>query len=188
MSIVSIATKIISAVQLVNKIHEVVSKSTTSVPNAELSEKHRSMECTIKNGTQFTIVLKDTYLDTGRYSTPPGDIPPFEQRTFSICNRDNEWTGATGGNTFSIMVDSQAPYTFSLGWTCPEFGAYSAGVTESSVAKDGYKAATSTGNSIVSKTEYQGKHEDGEEVKFKFCISAAPGGHGVFVVNQVISN
>ena len=71
------------------------------------------------------------------------------------------------------------------GWTAPGAGRFKAGVIESSSAKDGYDAATPNGNSITSENEYQGEDEDGNPVRIKFQISAAPGNEPMFVVTQV---
>lgn len=84
-------------------------------PPSGLTDKHRWIQCTVKNQTQFDIVLNGTYFDSGKYWDAPGNIPPFAQMAFSCCNGDNTiLTGVSGGNQFQVMVDENTPYKFSL--------------------------------------------------------------------------
>ncbi|KAI0344290.1 hypothetical protein BDW22DRAFT_1344362 [Trametopsis cervina] len=187
MSVIAIITTIITAAELAQKAAEVARKLIPSPPT-QLKEKHRWMQCTIKNETQFSIFLENTYFDSGRYWDAPGSIKPFDQGVFSICNGDGTiLTGASGGNAFKLDLDNQHDYYFSLGWTAPQFGAYKTSVVESKDPKVAYEAAKDTGGSINSSTTYKGTDKDGKAVKFTFHISSAPSQNSLFVINQDLS-
>lgn len=86
-----------------------------SVPDASstVKNKHRWIQCTIKNKTQFQIVLLDTYWSSGRYDLAPGGASAFGQIVFDGCNGDNTiLTGVSGGNSFRIVLD--ATHSFDL--------------------------------------------------------------------------
>ena len=46
-------------------------------PPKDLTSKHRWLQCTVKNETQFDVLLLDTYFDSGRYWTSPGGFGSF---------------------------------------------------------------------------------------------------------------
>ena len=71
----------------------------------ELTDKFRWVHCTLRNETQFGFQFVDTYFDAGRYWTPPGDILPFSQTTWSACTNDlSVATGAAGRMVFRLML------------------------------------------------------------------------------------
>ena len=73
------------------------------------------MQCTVKNETQFDILLLDTYFDSGRYWTAPGGFGNFNQLVFSCCNGDHTvLTGATGGTAFRVSLDDKHYYDLSF--------------------------------------------------------------------------
>ncbi|KAI0727562.1 hypothetical protein C8Q72DRAFT_886421 [Fomitopsis betulina] len=71
MSIIAILTTIISGAELAVKAGEVASKLIPETPK-ELKDKFRWVKCTIKNETQFDVLLEASHFDSGRYWTPPG--------------------------------------------------------------------------------------------------------------------
>ena len=77
--------------------------------------------------------------------------------------------------------------SFAQGWTNPYAGSIKAAVVESSNPKDGYDAATDTGNSLDSSERFRGKDKEKPETKtnIKFHLSAAPGQSAMFVITEV---
>lgn len=186
MSVIGILTTILSGVELAAKIGEVAQKIIPDAPK-DLKDKYRWIQCTVKNETQFDLLLEGTYFDSGRYWTAPGSIGNFDQLVFSCCNGDNSiLTGVSGGNALRLSLDSEHYYDFALGWTNPTAGAFKAGVVESNSAKEGYEKASETGGSIMSSSVFVGKDKDGKEAKFKIHISAAPGPATLYVVKQIL--
>ncbi|KAF7794751.1 hypothetical protein EIP86_005889 [Pleurotus ostreatoroseus] len=88
MAEIEIAALIVDAAALALSIGEVTKKAVPE-PTDGLKSKTRWLQCTVKNETQFQILLNDSYIDSGRYYTAPGSIPPFNQMVFSCCNGDN---------------------------------------------------------------------------------------------------
>ncbi|KAI0713533.1 hypothetical protein C8Q76DRAFT_796493 [Earliella scabrosa] len=184
-TVIGIVKTIITGVELATKIGKVAGELIPSPPT-DLKDKFRWVQCTVKNETQFDVLLLDTHFDSGRYWTSPGGFGSFSQMAFSACNGDHTFmTGATGGTAFRLSLDDQHYYDFSLGWTAPATGAYKAGVAESGKGVDGYNAADNDGGSIMSKYVFEGKDKDGHPAKFRIHISAAPGQEALFVVKQV---
>ncbi|KAI0295286.1 hypothetical protein BC826DRAFT_291736 [Russula brevipes] len=185
MSIISILAIILTGAELATKNGEVAGKIIPEPPK-NLKDKFRWLQCTVKNETQFDILLMNTYFDSGRYWTAPGSFNPFEQLVFSCCNGDGSiLTGATGGTAFRLWLDDKHCYDVSFGWTNPTFGSYKAGVTESSKGKDGYEVANPYGGSILSKNVFEGKDKRGKPAKFRIHVSAAPGQDALYVIKQV---
>jgi hypothetical protein len=92
-----------------------VGKQLIPSPPTELKDKHRWAQLTIKNETQFDILLQGTYFDSGRYWTAPGSIPDFQQSVFSICNGDNTiLTGVSGGTAYRLSLDADNFFDFAL--------------------------------------------------------------------------
>ena len=145
MAIIEILTTIVTGIELVSKIKEVsappaspfpappamgyppfdsgsrtdlapqVAEKIIPTPAKELKDKNRWIQCTLKNETQFDVLLLDTYFDSGRYWTSPGGFGPFQQMAFTACNGDNTiFTGATGGTAFRLSLDDKHYYDFSL--------------------------------------------------------------------------
>ncbi|KAI0373243.1 hypothetical protein BV20DRAFT_1050153 [Pilatotrama ljubarskyi] len=172
---------------LANNIAQVASKPIPK-PASDLQEKYRWLQCTLKNETQFDIVLLDTYFDSGRYWTAPGNVNAFDQMVWSACNRDDSvFTGVAGGTGFRIMMDANNYHDFAVGYTNPTIGAYKAGVAVASgKGVDGYELADSAGRSGTTKAVYEGKDKDGNPVKFRFLMSGSPGQEPLFIVKQVM--
>lgn len=135
MSIINIVAEILSALELTKKVKDVsilqylscnlgvlLTKLTRQAldkvipkPPKELEEKHRWMQCTIKNATQFPLLLHESFLDSGRYWTAPGSTAEFDQIVFSCCNQDNSlFTGVSGGNSFKIILDKDHVFDMAL--------------------------------------------------------------------------
>ena len=73
------------------------------------------MQCTIKNETQFDLLLQGTYFDSGKYWDAPGGFGQFNQLVFSCCNGDNTiLTGVSGGTAFRLSLDDQHYYDIAL--------------------------------------------------------------------------
>ena len=70
----------------------------------------------IRNCTQFKIKIKgDAYWDSGRYEEcPTPTIDPFSIGTFTGVNKDYEWTGATGGQAYTLNIESDTKLDLSL--------------------------------------------------------------------------
>ena len=87
------------------------------IPDApkDLKDKFRWLQCTIKNETQFDLLLQGTYFDSGRYWDAPGGFGQFEQHVFTCCNGDHTiLTGATGGTAFSLSLDENHKFDIAL--------------------------------------------------------------------------
>ncbi|KAF7969296.1 hypothetical protein HWV62_22427 [Athelia sp. TMB] len=192
MSIIAIITTIISAAELAAKAGKCspanqVAAELIPAPPTELKEKFRWLQCTIKNETQFDVLLQGTYFDSGRYWTAPGSFSSFAQMVFSCCNGDHTvMTGATGGTALRVSLDDKHFYDVALGWTAPTAGSFKAGVVESSSPKDGYESATAEGKAVISDTIFEGKDKDGNKARFRIHLSAAPGLEALFVIKQVL--
>jgi len=84
-------------------------------PPDDLKKKHRWFQCTIKNATQFDLLLEESYLDSGTYWTAPGTVTQFDQMTFSGCNKNNSVaTGVSGGQAFRVYLDEQHDFSFAI--------------------------------------------------------------------------
>jgi hypothetical protein len=81
-------------------------------PPEDIKDKSRWLQCTVKNETQFDILLIDTYFDSGRYWTAPGSFDPFAQLVFSCCNGDGD--GVSGGTAFRLSLDGKHYYDVSI--------------------------------------------------------------------------
>ncbi|KAI1171819.1 hypothetical protein F4777DRAFT_564120 [Nemania sp. FL0916] len=185
MGIIPILAEILDALKLAKKIKEALDKLIPPPPQ-DLKDKHRWMQITLKNATQFPLLLDQTYFDSGRYWTAPAGSSAFDQNVFSVCNKDHSpVTGASGGTSFQIVLDKTHTFNIALGWTAPEAGRFKAGVIESTDPKDGYNAASPTGNFIISQNEYEGTDKEGNPTKIYFHVSAAPGNEAMFVVTEV---
>ncbi|KAI0295281.1 hypothetical protein BC826DRAFT_968528 [Russula brevipes] len=183
--IIEILTIIVTGAELVAKISEVAGKIIPAPPK-DLTEKFRWIQCTIKNESQFDVLLMNTYFDSGRYWDAPGSFNQFDQSVFSCCNGDSTiLTGVSGGTAFRISLDDTHYYDIAFGWTNPTAGSFKAGVVESSQAKDGFQAASPNGGSIQSTNVYEGKDKNGNPAKFKLHVSAAPGPKTLYVIKQV---
>ncbi len=90
-----------------------MSKIIPEPPN-ELRDKRRWYQCTIKNQTQFPLLLGNVYLDKGKWWTAPGDTQKFEQLVFSACNRDHAPTGASGGLAFRLKLDEENSFDIAI--------------------------------------------------------------------------
>ncbi|GJE99082.1 hypothetical protein PsYK624_153230 [Phanerochaete sordida] len=186
MSIVAIIATIITGVELAVEVGKVAAEIIPDPPKT-LQDKHRWVQCTIKNETQFDLLLENTYFDSGRYWTAPGGFSGFQQMVFSGCNGDGTvLTGVSGGCAFRISLDDQHYYDISLGWTNPEVGAFKAGVVNSAQGVDGYNAATPEGGALTSNVIFQGKDKAGNPAKFRINVSAAPGQETLYVVKQIL--
>ncbi|KAF8803230.1 hypothetical protein BYT27DRAFT_7340934 [Phlegmacium glaucopus] len=155
----------------------------TIIAGIELAKKIKELQCTLKNETQFQVLLQETYFNSGRYWDAPGTFRPFDQLVYSCCNDDNAPTGVAGGTAFRLSLDDRTYFDFALGWTNPLFGSYKAGVVASGSAKDAYDQSDDDGGSLISKDIFEGKDKDGNTAKFH--ISAAPNQRPQFVVVQV---
>ena len=82
-------------------------------PEKKLKDYHRWIQCTLKNETQFDILLLDTHFDSGRYYTAPGGFGPFSQLVFSAVS-SGFLTGATGGTAFRVSLDDKEFFNFAL--------------------------------------------------------------------------
>ncbi|KAF3933740.1 hypothetical protein ABW19_dt0206325 [Dactylella cylindrospora] len=182
---IEIAKIILSTAELALKAKEIADKKTPDA-GSSLKEKTRWIQCTVKNATQFNILLEGNYFGSGRYEQAPASIDPFTQMTFSCCNGDNTiMTGVSGGTSFRVTLDDNVSYPFAIGWTSPYVGAFKAGVAESESAEEGYNQASENGKSLSSKDQYTGKDKDKNEARFYFHLSAAPGQQAMFVITQV---
>ncbi|KAF2010706.1 hypothetical protein BU24DRAFT_426922 [Aaosphaeria arxii CBS 175.79] len=185
MGIVAIIGEVISAVKLAEKVKDTL-RILFPEPPQELTKKHRWYQCTIKNCTQFKLLVGDTYIDTGKWWTPPQGTSPFEQTTFSASNGDHNPGGATGGVAWKLYLDEQHWFYFSVGLTSPATGSSKAAIVESEDPEAGYKAATKQGSSIVSKDQYKIKDKDGNEQLIFFHCVAIPGHEMRIEITQTI--
>ncbi|KAF8803222.1 hypothetical protein BYT27DRAFT_7214790 [Phlegmacium glaucopus] len=181
---IAIIGRITTGAELIKKIKEVADMLIPDAPK-ELTDKFRWLQCTVKNETQFQVLLQETYFDSGRYWDAPGTFGQFSQLVYSCCNDDNAPTGLSGGTAFRLSLDDQHYFDFALGWTSPLLGSYKAGVVASSSAKDAYGSADDHGASLISKDIFEGKDKDGNTAKFRIHVSAAPSQKPLFVVVQV---
>ncbi|RPD55160.1 hypothetical protein L226DRAFT_616190 [Lentinus tigrinus ALCF2SS1-7] len=182
--IIEILTTLVTGGELITKIKD-VAKALIPEPAKDLKSKTRWIQCTLKNETQFDVLLQGTYFDSGRYWDAPGSFGEFSQLVFSCCNQDLEPAGVSGGTAFRLSLDTKHYYDFALGWTNPKIGSIKASVVESSNPKDAYKAAKEGGGSLTSKYVFQGKDKEGKKAQFVIHISAAPGTQTLFVLKQV---
>lgn len=73
------------------------------------------MQCTIINATQFDLLLEENYLDSGKYWTAPGAAVPFDQMTFTGCNKDHSpFTGVSGGLLYKVYLDEEHSFRFAI--------------------------------------------------------------------------
>jgi hypothetical protein len=80
-----------------------------------LQEKHRWIQCTVVNETEFTILLQGSYFDSGKYWDSPKNIKPFDMMVFSASNGDHTiMTGVSGGTSFRASLDSKHYYDFAI--------------------------------------------------------------------------
>ncbi|KAH9923435.1 uncharacterized protein BXZ73DRAFT_103873 [Epithele typhae] len=182
--VIKIIGIIVTGAELAVKIAEVANKLIPRPPT-ELMNRFRWIQCTVKNETQFALLVQESYFSSGRYFTPPGSTRAFDQLVFSGCNRDFSPTGVTGGTAFRLSLDDRNFLDIAIGWTNPVFGSYKAGVVESSRAKAGYDIATSRGNSITSRHIFEGTDKDGNAARFRIHVSAVPGQEKLYVIKQV---
>jgi hypothetical protein len=92
-----------------------VASKPTPPPADALREKTRWLQCTLKNQTQFNILLLNTYFDSGRYWDAPGGARTFTQDVFSVCNGDNSvFTGVSGGTAYRIALDNNTQFDFAI--------------------------------------------------------------------------
>ncbi|KAG5653508.1 hypothetical protein H0H81_012580 [Sphagnurus paluster] len=184
MTIIKIAATVLSAVELEVKEKKVAAMTTPSPPQ-ELKDKTTWLQCTLKNETQFNVLFRDTYFESGTYWDPPRSFGPFEQCVFSCINEDNAISGAAGGTSFRLVLDNDNYYDFSLGWISP-LGSYKVGVAESSNPRDGYDAADKGSGIVRSEKIFQGKDKHGNLSDFRIDISATSSQKPLFVVKQVL--
>lgn len=84
-------------------------------PPKELEEKHRWMQCTIKNETQFQLVYQETYFNSGKFWNAPGGAGAFKPMDFGVCNHDNSiMTGVSGGSTLKLHLDETHSFVFAI--------------------------------------------------------------------------
>ena len=90
------------------------------IPSApkELTKKHSWLQCSLKNETQFKVLLLETYSNSGCYWDAPHTFGAFEQLAFSCCNDDFAPTGVTGGTSFRLLLDDKHFYDFALVSKC----------------------------------------------------------------------
>ncbi|PQE29507.1 hypothetical protein CJF32_00003258 [Rutstroemia sp. NJR-2017a WRK4] len=182
---IAIASLIVSSLQLAVAVKQTADASAPAIPTG-LQEKKRWLQCTLKNQTQFSLLLQQTYHDSGRFYSAPGSVASFHQMTFSVCSRDNSvGTGVSGGASFRADLDHHHSFHFAIGWTNPYLGSFKAGVIEAKAAKDGYNAASGDGSFVQSEHGYKGKDEKGENAHIIFHISATPGQKPMFVITEV---
>ncbi|KAK3367940.1 hypothetical protein B0H63DRAFT_529646 [Podospora didyma] len=184
--IIEIATTVISAAELAKKVADTISQLIPEVP-ATLKEKYRWIQCTVRNETEFDILLQGTYFDSGKYWDPPSNIKPFEQMAFAGSNGDHTvLTGVSGGTSFRLSLDTHHYFDFAVGWTNPSAGAVKAGVVESTNAEDRYNIAAATGNSIQSSHKYQGLDKHGKRTTLRFHVQATAGHNSaLYVIREV---
>lgn len=90
----------------------------TPSPPAGLTDKHRWMQCTVMNETQFPLVYQGTYYSSGKYWTAPCSMASFQEIVFSVCNGDGTFlTGATGGTAFNLVLDTS--HIFQVAFVSP---------------------------------------------------------------------
>ncbi|KAL7792021.1 hypothetical protein V8C37DRAFT_381366 [Trichoderma ceciliae] len=150
-----------------------------------LHSKDHWMHCTIRNETQFEVIYNSVYFDSGTYyEAPPRRIAKFSAGTFSVCNK---WglAGVSGGNSWSLILDDDTVFNFSLGFTDPVLGSRKSAAVESSDAdpEDGYNEAAergATGRSPI----YRGYDEDEEETYFIIDLTSVTGHHSTFTIHQ----
>ncbi|KAH7165817.1 hypothetical protein EDB81DRAFT_917934 [Dactylonectria macrodidyma] len=184
MGVIEIIATLLKAAGLAAKVKE---KKILPTPPDDLKDKHRWYQCTIINATQFRLLPEENYFNSGSYWVAPGAAVPLDQMKFSGCNKDHPlFTGVSGGLSYKVYLDDEHSFHFAIGLTSPVAGGYKAGVVESSVAKDGYEAATDTGNSITSENKYKSKDKDGNEQEIEFHFAAIPGVEMKVVIAQFI--
>ncbi|RPB20558.1 hypothetical protein L211DRAFT_852270 [Terfezia boudieri ATCC MYA-4762] len=184
-ALIPVFTVLANAATLAKGVNE-VKDLVIPTPAREVQEKHRWMQCTIKNETQFQIVYEATHFDSGRFWDAPGGADSFKQMSFSVCNGDNTiLTGVSGGSTLKLHLDETHSFVFAIGWTSPQLGSFKTGVIESDNPLSGYENATAQGASIDSKNIYAGTDEDGKSCRIRFHVSAVPGVKALYEIRQL---
>ncbi|KAG8966108.1 hypothetical protein FRC05_002867 [Tulasnella sp. 425] len=144
------------------------------------------MIITVKNNTQFPILLNGTLLP-GYYTTMPvTPISPEKYTTYNIGSSTAAGAGTYGGNAWLVVLDTPGDtWSFATGCSyngtvAPPHNKPRAGVAESSDPKDGNSAARLKGNSIISTDTF--KDKDGKNIKFIASASFDETGTAVFTV------
>jgi hypothetical protein len=166
------------------------------------------MQCTLKNETQFKVLLLDTHFEYGQYWIPPSDSGPFSQMTWSGRNNPDippPIASLVASTTFRLLLGDNNSYDISFvsmvesyiavlwmlirlmvlvlqGWSKTFGSTYEAGVVE---GIDGDTSTKPNGEAIVSTSLFEGNDEDGNTTMFKFQISAAPSLQSLFIMKQV---
>jgi hypothetical protein len=95
----------------------------------QLKEKGRWMRIRLVNDTGYSLRYagkgdKDMGVSHGRYWQKPTHIPAYEEGVFSVCNRDNSWTGVGGVAPFELrnLNDASDTRTISIAVSDPVLG------------------------------------------------------------------
>ncbi|KAJ9115363.1 hypothetical protein QFC24_006978 [Naganishia onofrii] len=200
--IAPVATVLSSAASFANSAKNIASKPAAGPKDSLKNDKNRWLVCTVKNMTDFPVLVMAHYSNSGRYDDPPERIEPFSTMTFTCCEKDNSFmTGATGGQAFYINVDHGHQFYFGVGYCNPTMGSTKAGAYKASadevkdiqsdkkdaqtkVAEKAYDAASEEGNKIES-DYYRAKDEEGKDVVFQFEVSASAGQKTVYTISEV---
>ncbi|EDR00324.1 uncharacterized protein LACBIDRAFT_314489 [Laccaria bicolor S238N-H82] len=152
-----------------------------------LKRKRHWMQCSVKNETQYELVLADSYFDSGEYyDAPHATIPKFSVASFSVCNRTG-LAGVSGGNLWTMELDNKTELKFSLGYTDPVVGSRKSGAIVGHKAKDGYEGATQYGTNSKS-GEYKGKDDKNTPTYFFFTLTAVTGHHTIYTIRQTVTD
>lgn len=162
------------------------------------------MQCSVKNETQYELVLTDSYFDSGEYyDAPHATIPKFSVASFSVCNRTG-LAGVSGSNLWTMELDNKTKLKFSLvgyglnpfwftrlthaqGYTDPVVGSRKSAAIVGDKAKDGYEGATHHGTNSKS-GEYNGKDDKGITTYFFFTLTAVTGHHTIYTIRQTVTD
>ncbi|MGF1698734.1 hypothetical protein L4D09_00140 [Photobacterium makurazakiensis] len=186
----AVLTGINTAVKLASSI----GKMSNLIPDTpkDLEDKHRWVTVTVFNQTQYALVYKNSYFDSGKFWTAPTNVEPFEEMSFSGCDKDGSFlTGVSGGTTFTLQMPIEGggykEQDIGIGFTNPELGSTKASGIFSSSAEDAYDNTTDDTTEKTS-SKFSGKDTNDKDTAINFLVVSGPGQEGrITITQQIIS-
>jgi len=185
---------VISGIITAGKLAESIGKMSSLIPDVpqDLKDKHRWVTVTVFNQSQYALVYKSSYFDSGRFWTAPTNVEPFQEMTFSGCDKDGWFlTGVSGGTTFTLQMPKEGggyqELDIGIGFTNPQSGSLKSSGVFTSSAETAYDDATdSTTNNTSS--NYSGNDTNGESTTINFLLVSAPGQEArITITEQIVS-
>jgi hypothetical protein len=188
----AVIAAVIAGIKTAGELASAIKDVTGIIPNApsELTQKHRWMTVTIFNQTQFRLVFKKSWYDTGGPWQAPTDVPKFSSVTFSVCNKDNSiLTGVTGGVTFTLQMPLEGggyqDLDIGVGFARPEVGTVKCSAIYTDDPEKAYNAVNS-GTTSHTSNKFSGDDVHGKEVTINFLTVASPGREASVTITQQI--